>query len=176
MKKRIGIDLIKFTWLICISWCAWGFYLFWGGLAPDSAWSIGELGDFFGGGLGGLAIIALLYTASLQSKQLEKQRVDMEETGLLRTYETLRPEAEGLSMRIISKLVKAKLVGITTLQFNEMAEKFRLHGDRTVFLRALKKGEVRCIIAQPDLDPDLRETIKRFEQILRSLDRSVLAL
>ena len=60
------LNLIAFTWIASVLWCLGGVYLF---IVSDKSWTIGELGDFFGGGLGGLAIIALIYTASLQREQ-----------------------------------------------------------------------------------------------------------
>ena len=174
MKRHL--NLITLTWATSIVWCGFGVYLFLVGPPDDRSWTTGELGDFFGGGLGGLAIISLLYTASLQGKQLEKQRLDMEEAGLLRTFEALRPEAEGLSMRIIAKLVDAKLVGLSFSQFQEMSEKYRGDGDRTVFLRAMQKLNIADVLRSGSEDPEVQEALSRFRSILKTLDESLKEL
>ena len=68
--KNITIGLV-FLWLIG------GIYLF---IKPEHKqfWSIGELGDYFGGGLGGLAIVMIIITTMLQADQLDMQTKQLE--------------------------------------------------------------------------------------------------
>lgn len=150
-------------------WIVIGIYTFF--FAGVTDWALGELGDYFGGGLGGLAILGVVYTALLQSKQLELQRLDMEEAGVLRSFETFKPELEGLSMRIISKIVTADISTLNISDFEEMSSKFRDDNDRTVFLRALKKIDLT-----PDeisLDPEAGEALRRFRAMIEILQTSL---
>ena len=60
-------------------WLVVGIYLF---IKPEHKqfWSIGELGDYFGGGLGGLAIVMIIVTTILHGKQLESQSSELKES------------------------------------------------------------------------------------------------
>lgn len=159
-RRNVSAFIARNVWFIsslflCLGWSAWGVILF-----SQHTWAIGELGDFFGGGLGGFAIVAILYTAKIQADQLRIQRLDFDEAGVLRTFETLKPELEGLSMRIVSKLSKAKVVGLTASEFNSMAKKFREDEDRTVFLRFMRRMQLTNL--RNVTDPDASDAIKRF--------------
>jgi len=153
---------------LCTGWTIWGVTLF-----ATNSWTVGELGDFFGGGLGGFAILAILYTAKIQAEQLRLQQLDTEEAGVLRTFETLKPELEGLSMRIVSKLAKAGLVGLTSSEFQKMAIKYREDGDRTVFLRFMRRMQLNNLaeVTQPEPAEAIRRFIVMMNLIKVALDK-----
>lgn len=169
--RNRSVSTIRNVWflsslLLCLGWSIWGIILF-----SQQTWSIGELGDFFGGGLGGFAILAILYTAKIQADQLRLQQLDTDEAGVLRTFETLKPELEGLSMRIVSKLAKAKLVGLTSSDFDTMAKKYREDGDRTVFLRFIRR--MRLDNLRNVTDPEAREAIDRFSLMMKLIESAL---
>jgi len=167
--KNITIGLV-FLWLIG------GIYLF---IKPDHKqfWSIGELGDYFGGGLGGLAIVMIIITTMLQADQLEmqtkkieSQSSELKESGVLRSYELFKPELEGLSVRIVSKLMKSSLIE-TTDNFNELYEKYKY--DKTVFLREIKKIidiNNKKILGK---DEELNTAISDYKTLCRKLEISL---
>jgi len=164
---------------ICAVWVLLGVVLF-SQSTNDNFWTLGELGDYFGGGLGGLAILAILYTARIQAEQLEMQREqlalqhrDLMEAGVLRGFEVFKPELEGLSMRIVSKMSQSGHIRLGQGEFNGMAEKFHA-GDKTVFLRAIKKclrndASVNLSVDHGELDLAL----KRFYAICSQLEASL---
>ena len=167
--KNITIGLV-FLWLIG------GIYLF---IKPEHKqfWSIGELGDYFGGGLGGLAIVMIIITTMLQAdqldmqtKQLESQSSELKESGVLRSYELFKPELEGLSVRIVSKLIKSSLIE-TTDNFNDLYEKYKY--DKTVFLREIKKIidiNNKKILGK---DKELNTAISDYKTLCRKLEISL---
>jgi len=167
--KNITIGLV-FLWLIG------GIYLF---IKPDHKqfWSIGELGDYFGGGLGGLAIVMIIITTMLQADQLdmqtkkiESQSSELKESGVLRSYELFKPELEGLSVRIVSKLIKSSLIE-TTDNFNDLYEKYKY--DKTVFLREIKKIiniNNKKILGK---DKELNTAISDYKTLCRKLEISL---
>jgi len=166
--KNITIGLV-FLWLIG------GIYLF---IKPEHKqfWSIGELGDYFGGGLGGLAIVMIIITTMLQAdqldmqtKQLESQSSELKESGVLRSYELFKPELEGLSVRIVSKLIKSSLIE-TKNDFDGLYEKYRY--DKTVFLREIKKT-IRINNKISGIDKELDKAISDYKNFCRKLDQSL---
>ena len=170
MKAPVNYS-IHLTWLAVFVWISWGIYLF----HSHSDWTLGELGDYFGGGLGGLAIFALFFTANLQRQQLEKQseqledqRIDSQEAGLLRTFNVLRPEAEGLSIRIVSKLKANGCISLSDEEFSDSQNKFRT-SDPTVFLRLMKRHDIKSQIMTQALDEEIKESVKRFKELVRPL-------
>ena len=109
---------INITIGLILFWLIGGVYLF---LKPEhnQFWGLGELGDYFGGGLGGLAILMIIYTAKLQANQLELQSSELKESGVMRSYELFKPELEGLSVRIVSKLSNSDKVKISNDDFSK---------------------------------------------------------
>ena len=116
---------INITIGLILFWLVGGVYLF---LKPEhnQFWGLGELGDYFGGGLGGLAILMIIYTAKLQANQLELQSSELRESGVMRSYELFKPELEGLSVRIVSKLSNSDKVKISKSDFNLLYEKYQV--------------------------------------------------
>lgn len=194
--RHLGFGFLEklipsFTILLALFWCMYGIWLFFlnPGAIPEK-WNAGELGDFFGGGLGGLAIIGLVYTTwvssrqfelhkktyGVQADQLEIQRQDMAEAGVLRVYEALKPELEGVSMRIMSKLMKARKIQFTRQDFEKNANKFH-NGDRTVFLRLIQKFGVTSnnvqLGTQSQDTQEAKLAVERFIEIMATLDTSL---
>lgn len=155
-----------------IGWSVFGIYLF-NSPTAGANWSIGELGDFFGGGIGAIAVGLLVFTTWVQQDQFRHYKNETFEAGVFRVFEGLKPEAEGVSSRIISKLVSSGHL-ILEESFDELNKKFH-HVDRTVFLRQMQKEPARTIIAakQFDNEPELLEACQRFQSILRLIDHSI---
>ena len=137
----------------------------------DYGWSRGELGDFFGGGVGAISVLFIVYTVWLQIGQINAQQDETFEAGVFRIFEALKPELEGLSARIVSKALKGKIVSEDE-PFNEMLGKYR-SGDRTVFLRALQKTKFSNAIRLDHDDEALKEAIDRYKNIMELLDKSL---
>ena len=68
----------------------------------------------------------------LQIGQINSQQNESFEAGVFRIFEALKPEVEGLSVRIVSKAIKAEIVSDDDEHFSEMLKKYH-DGDRTVF-------------------------------------------
>ena len=161
---------INITIGLILFWLVGGVYLF---LKPEhnQFWGLGELGDYFGGGLGGLAILMIIYTAKLQANQLELQSSELRESGVMRSYELFKPELEGLSVRIVSKLSNSDKVKISNDDFNLLYEKYKVKGDKTVFLREIQKiiqsknGEIS------GLDSEADEAVNRYKDICYKLEQ-----
>ena len=80
--------------------------------------------------------------------------------------EQLRPEIEVFIMKMV------KDHGFEE-PFDEMLKKYQA-GDRTVFLRAMQKLKSYNAIQSDCDDKDLKDSIKRFKNIMRLLDKSLL--
>jgi hypothetical protein len=174
--------------LLALWWLDYGYSIFYGSSffhehGFDQEWARGELGDFIGGGLGGIAIWFLIYTIILQITSLKTQKNDSFEAGVFRIFEALKPELQGLSARIFSKLLKKK----PTLEekselFKEMLGKFH-DKDKTVFLRAMQKdiycNEIKLVVKELDGKKDqtkydeLERAIERFRNIMNLLKNSL---
>jgi hypothetical protein len=172
MKDKGDYFIIIFGAILAIVWLIWGYFIFFDPLAFDYKWARGELGDFVGGGLGGITVVFITYTVWLQIGQINSQKNETFEAGVFRIFEALKPEVEGLSVRIVSKAIKAKIVSDDNEPFSEMLKKYR-GGDRTVFLRAMQKSKYCNAIRSDYDDKDLEESMKRFESIMALLDKSL---
>jgi hypothetical protein len=172
MKDKGGYFIIIFGAILAIVWLIWGYSIFFDPLSFDYKWARGELGDFVGGGLGGITVVFITYTVWLQIGQINSQKNETFEAGVFRIFEALKPEVEGLSVRIVSKAIKAKIVSDDNEPFSEMLKKYR-GGDRTVFLRAMQKSKYCNAIRSDYDDKDLEESMKRFESIMALLDKSL---
>lgn len=141
-----------FGLIIFIVWVIIGVFLF--TMEPfQFSWSRGEIGDFLNG-LGGIALVIIGPTALYQYSQLKEQMNQNYEEGVFRTFETLKPELENLSARIVAKAFTSK-TEISSLLDDESFEQLRRKFwdyDRTVFLRA---------IAKPDFIEFLETEVKR---------------
>ena len=161
---------INITIGLILFWLVGGVYLF---LKPEhnQFWGLGELGDYFGGGLGGLAILMIIYTAKLQANQLELQSSELRESGVMRSYELFKPELEGLSVRIVSKLSNSDKVKISNDDFNLLYEKYQVKGDKTVFLREIQKIIQSQNGKISGLDSEADEAINRYKDICYKLEQ-----
>ena len=169
---NIGIFVIILALILVLFWLIYGYSIFYNPLAFDYKWERGELGDYVGGGLGGITILFIVYTILLQIGQIRGQQSEAFEAGVFRIFQALKPEVEGLSVRIVSKALKAKDHGFEE-PFDEMLKKYQA-GDRTVFLRAMQKLKSYNAIQSDCDDKDLKDSIKRFKNIMRLLDKSLL--
>ena len=151
--------ILTFIWIIIT------IYFFYFIDETGYTWSRGEIGDFIGGGLGGIALIILIFTSYLQGQ-------DLREAGIFRSFQALNPEAENVSVRIISKIIKAKLVSHNEKDFDEMLKKFR-GGDRTVFLRAMNDSMYSNVINSKSKNNDVKNACMRFENLLNVVYKSI---
>ena len=162
MENRIST--IVFASLLLIAfWLIWGTWLFVYANTESFSWSRGEIGDYIGGGLGGVATFGVLYTLWLQGQQLNDQKIQESKAETLRVFELLKPEVENLSARIISKVDLSEIKDDEA--FEEMYEKFT-NFDRTVFLRAMQKIENRDIFQPNQNNTELNKAVTRFKLIL----------
>ena len=172
MKNTGGIIILAVGSTLVLRWIAVGCYIFFYPNAFNFNWARGELGDYVGGGLGGITVAFIIYTVWLQIGQINSQQNESFEAGVFRIFEALKPEVEGLSVRIVSKAIKAKIVSDDDEPFSEMLKKYH-DGDRTVFLRAMQKSTYCNAIRSDYDDKDLEDSMKRFESIMALLDKSL---
>ena len=172
MKDKGGYFIITLGAILTIVWLIWGYSIFFDPLSFDYKWARGELGDFIGGGLGGITVVFIIYTVWLQIGQINSQQNESFEAGVFRIFEALKPEVEGLSVRIISKAVKAKIVSDDDEPFSQMLKKYH-DGDRTVFLRAMQKPKYCNAIRSDYDDEELEEAVDRFANIMTLLKNSL---
>ena len=174
MKNKVSKTLILFGIFLCLAWVVVGFKIFFSDSIPlNYAWARGELGDYFGGGLGGISVLFIVATVWLQIGQIDAQRNESFEAGVFRIFQALKPELEGLSARIVSKSIKAGLLSEDPNEpFSEMLQTFRTV-DRTVFLRALQKPKYSDVIRDGHENTDLMDAIERYKNIMDLLDKSL---
>lgn len=99
-NNRIRL-LIGFSFALILAWIVYGVKLFYFTQSEFQNWQIGELGDYVGGGLGGIAVIGVIYTIWLQGQQLEDQKIQDSKAATLRLFELLKPEVENLSAQVL---------------------------------------------------------------------------
>ena len=172
MKNTGGIIILAVGSTLVLGWIAVGCYIFFYPNAFNFNWARGELGDYVGGGLGGITIVFIIYTVWLQIRQINSQQNESFEAGVFRIFEALKPEVEGLSVRIVSKAIKAEIVSDDDERFSEMLEKYH-DGDRTVFLRAMQKSKYCNAIRSDYDDEELEEAVDRFAKIMTLLKNSL---
>ena len=173
MKNFEGYLLIFVGVILAGIWLIWGYSIFFDPTAFEYGWARGELGDYIGGGLGGITVLFIVYTVWLQIGQINSQQNESFEAGVFRMFQALKPELEGLSARIISKAIKAKVVSTKGEEdFSVMLQKFQA-GDRTVFLRKLQKPQISQALRSKYDDESLSESISRFKSIMELLDKSL---
>ena len=154
------IGLITFVWVSIFV-----YLFFFVTDITNFTWTRGEIGDFIGGGLGGTAVFLLIYTSWIQLKHLKNQEKDLKEASIFRTFQALKPEAENITARIVSKIIKEKLVNDTQKDFDEMLRKFR-NGDRTVFLRTILKEKYNRIVIKNDNPLEVSKSCARFKNLI----------
>lgn len=158
--------------LIVVCWLVLGIFLF--SLEPfNFSWTRGELGDFLNG-LGGLALVIIGPTALLQYVQLKEQLNQSTEERMFRTFETLKPEIENLSIRIISKTIAGsadKSDAFGGKKFEDIKTVFQ-EQDRTICLRYMQKTQIIDLIQHrvEDKDTEVVEALKRFYIMMQLLE------
>lgn len=152
-KTNLSFFLLALSAVLVVLWLAWGLYIFSGD--HSFSWARGEAGDFVGGGIGAISIIFIAYALVLQIMQNR----DVFEAGVFRTFEALKPELEGLSVRIISK------TSLTANEFDEMYKKYSQGGDRTVFLREMQKRSLSFANIS-DTELELKDAMERYKAIM----------
>lgn len=170
VKRAFWLGLFVF-----VIWVIFGVYLF--AMEPfQFSWARGEIGDFLNG-LGGIALVIIGPTALYQYSQLKEQMNQNYEEGVFRTFETLKPELENISVRIVAKAMISKTEKSTLLDgesFEDLRARFWEY-DRTVFLRTIAKADfvefLEGKIAEGD--SDLVNAIKRFGSMMYFLDEYV---
>ena len=110
MRNKAGNIIILIGSLLSLAWIVWGVLIFSDSISLNYVWARGELGDYFGGGLGAISVLFIVYTVWLQIGQIDAQQNESFEAGVFRIFQALKPELEGLSARIVSKAIKAGLV------------------------------------------------------------------
>lgn len=173
MRNKAGNFIILIGLLLSLAWIVWGVLIFSDSISLNYVWARGELGDYFGGGLGGISVLFIVYTVWLQIGQIDAQQNESFEAGVFRIFQALKPELEGLSARIVSKAIKAGLASEDPNEpFSEMLQTFRA-SDRTVFLRALQRPRYSDAIRNGYENADLKEAIERYKNIMDLLDKSL---
>lgn len=177
MRNKVGaitILIILFGIFLCVAWIVYGFKIFFSDSIPlNYVWARGELGDYFGGGLGGISVLFIVAAVWLQIDQIQDQQKETFEAGVFRIFQALKPELEGLSARIVSKTIKAGLVTEDPNEpFSEMLKTFQ-RSDRTIFLRALQKPKYSNPIKVGYENADLKEAVERYRKIMDLLDKSL---
>jgi hypothetical protein len=174
MENRFGTVIVMASLLLIFGWLSWGVWLFLVPYDQGFSWARGEVGDFVGGGLGGIAVFGVVYTLWLQIQQLKDQKRQSFKAATLQMYEVLKPEVENLSARIVSKALITGLIKPSEKDdsFSAMLKKYH-DGDRTVFLRAMQKGDYSKVIQSDHGDPELTRAIDRFQAILEFLQEEL---
>lgn len=173
MRNKAGTIVILIGSLLSLAWVVLGVLIFSDSISLNYSWARGELGDYFGGGLGAISVLFIVYTVWLQIGQIDAQQNESFEAGVFRIFQALRAELEGLSAKIVSKAIKAKIVPeYDEEDFSLMLSKFQ-SGDRTVFLRELQKSKFSYAIRSNHDDTALNEAISRFKNIMELLEKSL---
>ena len=205
LRSYADLSLLVLIAVFSLVWTFWGLKLFFGidnfvlnmlphfPFGPD--WGRGELGDFLGGGLTGATLLLLFHSLTVQARQLSIQQADVHEAGVFRTFQALRSEVEGVSVRIVSKYLRVKRENpnrgnwdkrelqsaLAEKSFSEMLEKYQ-KGDKTVFLRLIQKiakelqdveSQLESVEEKTDNDNELKESLKRFRSIMGLLEKSL---
>ncbi|MDA8962848.1 hypothetical protein N9F42_01750 [Pseudomonadales bacterium] len=166
MKNFFEDNFVFFISLLSIIWLIVTFWVFFPFSHVSETWSKGEIGDFIGGGLGGIAVLGVIFTIKIQMEQHKEQEEQDLMATTLRMYELLKPEIENLSVRIVRKL-NLKL-NLNDDDFDTMLKKFK-ETDRTVFLRAMQKHYVFSgnYGSTEDIDEvELNSALERFIKIM----------
>ena len=132
-EKKTGAAILAIfkglVFLFTGAWFAWGVKVF---VLPPYDYSPGEPGDFFSA----LTIFCLAYVTYMQMRQMEVQARESSEASILRAYELLKPDLEGVSAQVVSKLLKS---GVLTTDSSATDLKAKFVKDRSVYLRELHK-------------------------------------
>lgn len=131
MIRFLSISVFLFALLAAAGFSYWGITLF-----QSREWQIGEIGDYFGGVLGGTAFLLLFYSTVLQQHQIgeqnkqtrNQQRVTTQQL-VFQIFDSMKTELERLSQQMAeaAKLVKNE---DTVLRYRENFS----NGDRLAYL------------------------------------------
>ena len=163
VKNKQRLTFVFIIVIVVIAWISGGIWLFSTTYADLQSWQRGEIGDFFGGGLGGIAAFCIIYTIWVQSHQLKVQDTQDARATTLRIFELLKFEVENLSARIVSKL---RSNDEYDKEFDSMLGKFH-SGDRTVFLRAMQRMDFQKEYENRSDNEELVKAKERFVVILK---------
>ena len=164
--------------LVCTgAWLFWGVQIFFVGSA---SFSPGEPGDFVSGSV----IFLVIYITFLQLTQMARQDRENAEATVLRAFEVLKPELEGVAAQIVSKLSAANVLYLKD-DVETLKSKFK--DDRSVFLRELNKADVdqaaTKFIAEWDIttgpEAALQEgktALERYRDLMSTLDHNLSEL
>ena len=164
--------------LVCTgAWLFWGVQIFFVGSA---SFSPGEPGDFVSGSV----IFLVIYITFLQLAQMARQDRENAEATVLRAFEVLKPELEGVAAQIVSKLTAASVLSLKD-DVDTLKRKFK--DDRSVFLRELQKVDVdqaatkfiaeRAIVNGPqDTLQKADAALKRYKNLMSALDQNLSEL
>ena len=67
MSNKTGNLIILIGSLLSLAWIAFGILIFSDLLSFNNAWARGELGDYFGGGLGAISVLFIVSIVSIVS-------------------------------------------------------------------------------------------------------------
>lgn len=113
-KKKGAAILAIFKGLVFIftvAWFAWGVKVF---VLPPYDYSPGEPGDFFSA----LTIFCLAYLTYMLMRHMEEQARECSEASILRVYELLRHNLEGVSAQIVNELLESGLLSAESSEIN----------------------------------------------------------
>ena len=123
---------VAFVLVCTVAWLVWGVQIF---FVRSTGFSPGEPGDFVSGSV----IFLVIYITFLQLTQMARQDRENAEASVLRAFEVLKPELEGVASRIVSKLSAANVLALED-DVETLKSKFK--DDRSVFLRELHRANV----------------------------------
>lgn len=176
--KEVGNKAaVGFVILCTAAWLFWGVQIF---FIRSAGFSPGEPGDFVSGSV----IFLVIYITFLQLTQMARQDRENAEATVLRAFEVLKPELEGVAAQIVSKLSAANVLSLKD-DVETLKSKFK--DDRSVFLRELNKANAdqaaAKFIAEWDIttDPEtaLQEgkvALERYRDLMSALDQNLSEL
>jgi len=74
MRNKAGNITILIGSLLSLAWIVCGVLIFSDLISFNYVWARGELGDYFGGGLGAISVLFIVYTVWLQIGQIDAQQ------------------------------------------------------------------------------------------------------
>lgn len=176
--KEVGNKVVVGFVILCTAaWLFWGVQIF---FIRSTGFSPGEPGDFVSGSV----IFLVIYITFLQLTQMARQDRENAEATVLRAFEVLKPELEGVAAQIVSKLSAANVL---SLKDDVETLKSRFKYDRSVFLRELNKANVdqaaTKFIAEWDIttDPEAavqkgKRALERYRDLMSALDHNLSEL
>ena len=176
--KEVGNKAaVGFVVLCTGAWLFWGVQIF---FIRSTGFSPGEPGDFVSGSV----IFLVIYITFLQLTQMARQDRENAEATVLRAFEVLKPELEGVAAQIVSKLAAANVLSLKD-DVETLKSKFK--DDRSVFLRELHKANVdqaaTKFIAEWDLTtgPEAalqkgKVALERYRDLMSALDQNLSEL